>query len=199
VASWATNEELRQYLPQITVTGDNDDLLDAILLRATGIVRDALRSLLADPTFDYAAYGAASAKIVRAYDSAYLSLPAYQLSTVTLVEYQSGSTPSTYTTLTSDQWEATASGSLYRASGWYSGNNARYRITAVWGYGPVIDSARELVLELAVNIWRSKDKGGFTEIVGVDGSGAIRAIAGLNPQQVMILENIRNQISQVWV
>ena len=187
----------------ITIAPQSDTVLQSCLDRATDIVRSAMRSLLADPTFDYIAYAAASTKIVKAYDTHYLSIPAYQLGSVTLVEYQSGSYPSTYTTLTADQWEAQSDGRLYRASGWgggYWGDLPRYRITAVWGYGPTPpDAIIELTLELAVNIWRSRDKGGFTEIVGVEGSGGIRMIAGLNKQQQMILENLRDQLIDIGV
>lgn len=186
-----------------TVVPATDSVLQDCLDRATDIVRSAMRSLLADPLFDYAAYGVASTKIVRAFDSYYLRLPAYSLGTVTLVEYQSGSNPSTYTTLTSDQWEAQADGRLYRAAGWGGGiasDYPRYRITAVWGYGPTPpDAIEQLTLELAVNIWRSRDKGGFTEIVGVNGSGGIKQIAGLNKQQQMTLENLRDQLIQIGV
>jgi hypothetical protein len=186
-----------------TVAPATDSVLQDCLDRATDIVRNALRSLLADPTFDYAAYGVAATKIVRGYDSYYLHLPAYDLMSATLVEYQSGSNPSSYTSLTSDQWEAQADGRLYRASGWgggIAGDYPRYRITAVWGYGPTPPLAIEqLTLELAVNIWRSRDKGGFTELVGTEGQGAIRQIAGLNKQQAMTLENLRDQLIAIGV
>lgn len=179
-----------------TVTPATDTLLQDCLDRATDIVRSAMRSLLADPTFDYAAWGAASTKVLRAYDTDYLTLPPHQLGTVTLAEYQSGSNPSTYTSLTADQWEQGADGRLYRASGWYGD---RLRVTAVWGYGPTPpDAIEQLTLELAVNIWRSRDKGGFTEMVGTEG-GQIRQVAGLNKQQQMILENVRDQLIVIGV
>lgn len=199
MANYATTEQLREYLPQITDTAENDDILDSCLDRATGIVRDALRALLGDPTFDYAAYGLASTKIVRGYGGAYLDLPAHQAGSVTLVEYQGGINPATYTTSPAEWQEE--NGMLYRPYGWDVScvGVPRFRVTAIWGYGAVPSSIEELTLELAVNIWRSRDKGGFTEIVGVEGSGGIRSIAGLNKQQMMILENVRNQLIQVTV
>lgn len=186
----------------IAIAPATDSLLQNCLDRATDIVRNALRSLLADETFDYADYSAASTRLVRGYDSFYLRPPVYQLGSVALVEYQSGSNPSSYSALTADQWEAQADGRLYRASGWGGGYSdyPRYRVTAIWGYGPTPpDAVVELTLELAVNIWRSKDKGGFTEIVGVDGPSGIRQIAGLNKQQQMILENLRDQLIEIGV
>jgi hypothetical protein len=195
MTAWATQEQLRMRLPQVTETSDNDTLMDECLTNATGIVRDALRSLLADPAFDFAEYGVASTKLVRGYGTQYLTIPAHEAGTVTLVEYMSGQNPAAYSTVADEYLEE--SGQLYRSYGW--GGTPRYRITAVWGYGPVPAAIEELTLELAVNIWRSKDKGGFTEIVGVEGSGGIRAITGLNKQQYMILENVRNQLIQVAV
>lgn len=177
-----------------------DEVLQDCLDRATDIVRGALRSLLADPAFDYAAYGVASTAIVRGADSTYLRLPAYQLSSVTFVEYQSSSNPSGYTALTASEWEAGADGRLYRASGWYSGVDSRYRVTAVWGYGPTPPAAvAEVTIEQAVNIWRSRDKGGFSEVVGVDGSGAVKQVAGLNKLQMQVLTNLRDELITIGV
>lgn len=177
-----------------TIAPATDTLLQDCLDRATDMVRNALRSLLADPTFDYTAYGAASTKIVRGYSGYNLALPAHQASSVTLVEYQSGTNPSSYTALTTNEWEQIGDGRLYRPVGWYGGDDPRYRITAVWGYGPTPPLAIEqLTLELAVNIWRSRDKGGFSEVVGTEG-GTIRQVAGLNKQQAMALENVRDQL-----
>jgi hypothetical protein len=196
--SLGTNSLTGGTLPSVTIASAADALLQDCLDRATSTIRNAMRSLLADPTFDYSAYGAASTKIVIGTANEYLTLPAYQLASATLVEYQSGSNPSSYTALAANQWEAGADGRLYRAGGW--SNSARYRVTAVWGYGPTPpDAIEQLALELAVNVWRSRDKGGFTEMVGVDGSGAVRQVAGLNAQQRMILENMRDQLIVIGV
>ena len=187
----------------ITLAPATDGVLQSCLDRATDIVRSALRSLLADPLFDYAAYGAAATKIVRGYDTIRLTLPAYQLGSVTLVEYQSGSNPSTYTTLTADQWEAQADGRLYRAFTWGGGMygaDPRYRITAVWGWGATPpEGIVEVTLEAAVNIWRSRDKGGFIETTGADGAGALRVVTGLTKQQQLTLESLRDQLITIGV
>ena len=92
---------------------------------------------------------------------------------------------------------------MYRASGWGMrsyGDLPRYRVTAIWGYGPTPpDSIVELCLEIAVNIWRSRDKGGFSEVVGVEGSGAIRHITNMNKGQVALLESVRDQLINIGV
>lgn len=177
-----------------TVVPATDALLQSCLDRATDVVRQALRAALADPSFDWAAYPAASAAIVRGVSGEYLRIPPHQAGSVSLVEYESGWSPATYAALP-DQWLEEGQ-FLYRAGRWSP--HQRYRVTAVWGYGPTVpESVVQLTLELAVNIWRSRDKGGFTEIVGVEGSGGIRQIAGLNKQQVLVVESVRNQLIQV--
>lgn len=188
--------------PSVAIEPATDDLLQNALDRATGIIRDALRSLLADPAFDYAAFGAASTRIVSAYDATYLSLPPHQAGSVSLVEYQSGSNPATYTTLDAAQWDEEMGGQLYRSSGWwsgYGGGAGRYRVTAVWGYGATPPaSIEELTLELAVNLYRSRDTGGFVEVAG-EGNAAIRQVAGLTKLQQQVLIDMRNQLYQVSV
>lgn len=187
----------------ITIAPATDTVLQSCLDRATDIVRGAMRSLLADETFDYAAYGVASTRIVRGFDSSYLRLPAYQSGTVTLVEYQSSSNPRAYTAIDSAQWEVLSDGRIYRSYGWgggVAGDDPRYRVTATWGYGPTPPPAIvELTLELAVNIWRTRDSGGYTDVIGVEGSGAIRQVAGLNRQQAMVLENMRDHLLVIGV
>lgn len=184
----------------LTATGASvapatDDLLQDCLDRATDTIRQALRAMLADPTFDWTAWPAASTKIVRGYSTGYLPLPPHQAGSVTLAEYMSTSNPAAYAAVP-DQW-IQEDGSLYRAGGWTQG---RYRVTAVWGYGPdVPPTIEQLTLELAVNIWRSRDKGGFSEIVGADGGGAVRQVAGLNKQQQATLQSIRDQLWAVAI
>lgn len=199
----AANGLIGGAAPTVTIAPFTDSVLQSCLDRATDIVRGAMRSLLADETFDYVAWPSASTRIVRAYSTYYLRLPPYKAASVTLIEYQSSSNPSAYTALTADAWEAQTDGRIYRASGWGGGTQGdlpRYRVTAIWGYGPTPpDAVVQLTLELAVNIWRSRDKGGFAEIVGVEGAGGIRAIAGLNKQQQLTLESLRNQLYQVAV
>lgn len=187
----------------IMIAPASDSVLQSCLDRASDIVRSAMRAALADPTFDYAAWAAASTKIVRAYDGCFLRVPPYQAGSITLIEYQSGSTPSSYTALTAAQWETSSNGDVYRASGWGNsgwGDLARYRVTAVYGYGPTPpDALVELTLELAVNIWRSRDTGGFSEQIGVEGPGAIRIVAGLNKLQQRVIDDLVQQLLVIGV
>jgi hypothetical protein len=182
-----------------------------------------MRSLLADPDFDYADWGAPTTKIVRGTTTNVLRLPPHKAGSVDLIEWQIGYAPSTYAALDSAWYDVQSDGTIWRVGGWggyggwgwgdgwvgigdaaidlgfglrtaYAGDLPRYRVTAIWGYGPTPpDAIVQLTLELAVNIWRSRDKGGFSESVGVAGAGAIRQVAGLNKQQIATLENLRDQ------
>lgn len=197
MASWATVERIQDELEQVTPTAANLRLLQRKLDRATGIVRDTMRALLADPTFDYVAYGAASTKIIRGHAGSYLTLPPHQEGSVTLVEYQSGTNPATYSTL-ADQY-LVEGGQLYRAGGW-SHSGYRYRATAVWGYGPTVpDGIVQVVLEIGVNLWRGKDRGMWTDTIGADGAGSVKYTGGLTNLQKQVLENACAQLHQVAV
>lgn len=193
---YATAVQLRAYLSQVGSTVPNDTLLTDCLTRATDMVRNALRAVLADPAFDYT-IAAASTIIVTGYPTASLSLPAHTIGSVTLVEHETSTTPFTYTAIT-DVWSEDSSGRLYRPGGWTA---QRFRITASWGYGATIPPAiEELTLELAVNLWRAKDKGGYSETVGVDGSGgSLRMVAGLNKQQAQTIHDVAAQLWRVHI
>ena len=178
-----------------TIATTTTSLLQACLDRATETVRGQLRALLADPTFDWAAWPSASTKIVAGVLGEHLYLPPHQAASVSLVEYMSTTNPAAYATI-ADQW-LEEDGRLWRAAGWLP---QRYRVTAVWGYGPTVPAqAVEVVLELAVNIWRSRDKGGFSEVVGVEGGGAVRAVAGLTKQQQATLIALSQELGQLWL
>ena len=179
--AYATEAELRQYLDQV---GEEDTaLLEAILERATSIVDGALG-------FSFAEYGEASERTVWGGYSSYLVLPPHQAGSVTAVVLDG-------TTIDAEEYQV-QTGALYLLSGWRWGRY-RYVVTAVWGYGPPPASIVQLTLELAVNIWRSKDKGLFTEVIGAQGGGAIRYVGGLNTLQRQIIENVRREFARVVV
>ena len=184
--------------PTVTIDPALDAVLQDCLDRATGIVRSAMRSLLADPTFDYAAYTSATTQIVRGWGGQYLAIPVHQIGSVTIVAYEAGSNPATFTALNTNEWDEMSDGRLYRVVGWagsYGGGQTRYEVTANWGYGATAPaSIEEVTLELAVNIYRSRDKGGFTDTIGVDGSGATKQVAGLTNLQKQVLMTERDQL-----
>ncbi len=178
-----------------TIEPATDVLLEDCVNRATDTIRQAMRRALADPTFDFTNWQPESTRVVRSYGGWYLGLPPHQPGSVSLIEYESGSNPASYASL-ADEW-LTEDSALYRAGGWGS---QRYRVTAVWGYGPDVPQAIEqITLELAVNIWRSRDKGGFTELVGAEGGGAVRVVAGLTKQHEATIRNVAEQLMGVAI
>lgn len=167
------------YMEQIDLSDENAGVIAAaILLRATAIVEDFLG-------FGFADY-VNGVKNIRAGYGAYLRIPAHEPDSVTLVADMAGNDMDGY-------WQEISSGSVYAVSDdGYEGNwNAgMYAVTADWGYGPAPAAAKEVVLELAVNIWRSRSAGHFTNIVGAVGGGAVGYEKALTPQQAMILNNL---------
>jgi hypothetical protein len=195
MALYASVAQFKDYQKQ-RAAGVTDAQIEDVLTRASAIVRGVLRKELGDPTFDLVAYGVASTKLVRGYDTAYLPLPPHQAGSVTLVEYQTGTNPPSYTTLEAVQWDE-EDGRLYRPSGWGGYDAPRYRITAIWGYGATVpDEIAQVTLEITVNIWRSKDAGRFTNVVGVEGGGAVGYEGALTPGQKMILQNYAEELRQ---
>jgi hypothetical protein len=192
---YASVERLQDYLPQTETTATNVVLFGRLLDRATGIVRGAMRRALADDAFDYAAWGAASTKVLRSYGGDYLTLPPHQAGSVTLVERQTTTSPIAYEAVV-DTWAAEGV-RLYRPSRW---GIDRYRVTAVWGYGPDVPEAiEEVVLELAVNLWRARDSGGYVTSIGADGQGSTRVVAGLNKLQQQIVQDVADRLRMVAI
>jgi hypothetical protein len=173
--AYATVAEFRQYvkLPSATssppatnaAVTEQDALLGEVLDRATSLLDEVLG-------FSFAAYpGSATAKSVPAMRSQYLTLPPHQSGSITsVVDGQTTIDASDYTVLTSDDGRRV---SLWLRSFW---SGERVTVTAKWGYGPAPDSIVEMCLELAVNIWRAKDRAQFADAIGVDPVG--QAVGG---------------------
>lgn len=173
--------------PNVTISKATEALLQDCLDRA----RDTLDTLLGFSFFDAgAAWPSASAKTVRSEESEWLRLPPYQEGSITLLTLADDTTPMTDY---EEEWDA---GRFYlsREDGW---GGLRYSVTATYGYGPAPAAVVELNLELAVNIWRAKSKGMFTELMGAEGGGQIRFVGGLTKQQLAIVAGIRRQFVDV--
>ena len=172
----------RGYLTQVDLddTGTKTTV-DNILDRATDIVDKHLG-------FSFDDWGSASVKSVRAPYGSYFNIPAHQQGSITLVTTMDDVDYAGY-------WEETDSGRLYAVDA--SGNEGdwmsrRFKVTAIWGYGPVPASIAEVTLELAVNIWQSRIAGRFSRVIGVQGGGAVGYEGALTPQQKMILDDIKD-------
>jgi hypothetical protein len=128
----------------------------------------------------------ATPRTVRAERSTWLRLPPYLRGSIAQITLAGDSAA---ITAWDEAWEAGLF-LLERADGWQAG---RYTVTARFGYGPPPESIVALTIELAVNAYRTRDKGLYTEIIGVEGGGGVRYLGGLNQQQRMVLANVRRQ------
>lgn len=189
--AYADATQLRQYLSQIGLSGDKEDLLVAVLTRATSIVDGALG-------FSFAGYDSvASVKEVLSDGTCYLGLPPVDASSITAIAYLG--TPYADYTLRKVRGRSWA----YRQ--WLWPKDVYVSVTAKWGYGSAPASIIEVCLELAVNIWRSKDRGMFSDVIGVDatnnslGGGAVIAARMFTNTQKDIVERVRVQYADVAI
>jgi hypothetical protein len=193
--AYATYPQLLQYLPQVDATGENTTLLNAILERATSIVDGYLG-------FSYGDYPAtATARTVHNYGMAEFALPPHEAGSVTAVAFN-GAAVTDYQTVTDDRGSDVLLATS--ESGWaYAGyplwTAGRYVVTAKWGYGPAPDRVVEVVLELAVNLWRAKDAGRFSDVVGVEGGGAVGYARAFTDQQRMVLDGEKARFTRWFV
>lgn len=183
--AYATVEELKRYLEQIKedVTLDTLTLLQEVLDRATSIIDGELG-------FSFDGYTPGT-RTVYGWDTDTLWLPPHEVGSVTAVATAPGGTAIT-------GWVESSDGRVYRESYYnpesdliLSWGRSRYAVTANWGYGDPPASITQVCLELAVNMWRARDKGLWTDVIGVEGAGGIRYIGGLTNQQRGIIEAAR--------
>jgi hypothetical protein len=171
------------YLKNVDITDPTIlELVENILDRATSIVDGFLQ-------FSFSGFTSGTAVKVKAGYGAYMPIPPHDYGSVTAVLDGSGGD-------LVGLWEELASGTLYAVTdNGYEGNwnGGRYTITADWGYGNVPDDVIEVTLELAVNIWRSKDSGRFTNVIGASDGGAVGYEGALTPQQKMVLTNVKRK------
>lgn len=190
-APYISEVELQEYLDQTQGKPEVRGPLIRIIARACSIIDEYLNFGFADyPT-------TASDVTVYSYGDPVMRLPAHQLGSITAVKDAAGNT------IASTSYSESADGSLQyggvQAFGWPYANIAvggwppgRYVVTAKWGYGPAPDAIKEVALELAVNIWRGKDRGLWTDVIGVEGQGGLRYTGMINNQQRAILDRVKH-------
>jgi hypothetical protein len=196
-ASYATIANLREYLPQIASGATNDAMLGRILERARGAVDNVLRFSFFDvdvTTGTATSWPSAAARTVPTMPTErWIRLPSYKLGSVATITY----TNDTNTTTTLSDWSEDWNGGefcLFHLDGW---KYSPYIVTAQWGFGPPIPIVTEICLELAVNIWRTREKGSFVEAQGQGGT-TIKAVGAISPQQKEALQQI-NRLYMDWI
>ena len=187
---YATVSDFRAMMTQIPGGSETDALITTYLERATAKIDGELG-------FAFAAFGAtATDKDFRTRTwSQYLTLPAYLAGSITHIYQLSGkgtlseSTSEILATEYDVLTEGAANGErLYRDAGWPAG---WYRVTCKWGCGLPPDDIIQVCLEKAINLYIGGQGGQFSDVVGVDGGGAVGYNRAWTNDQRSVLANIR--------
>jgi hypothetical protein len=174
--AYATVAELREtYLPQVAAGLGADAILQTFLDEATDVVERQLG-------FKFAGYAeAASVRKFLSDGGVWLRLPYYQAGSLTALARDGAA-------ITDYEADPASHIYLWRADGWARG---RYTATAKWGYGEPPPTVVGVVCQLAVNLWRGRDRGLFSDVVGVEGGGAVGYTRSLTNYQRMALADVR--------
>jgi hypothetical protein len=187
-SSYATVSQLRAYLNQTPGTVTDATLQDT-LDRATAIITEYM-------SFAFSAYGIlATNKDVRIPGpSKFLELPAYQSGTIAEVSllYAKGSDGEGTQLLDSDDYSILEDGRLYRYVGWPTD---WLRVKAIWGYGPAPLSVVQVCLEVAVNLWLTRDRGMSTLASGAEGGGSLVHQRALTLEQRDRLDAVMERVA----
>ena len=183
-----TFADMREYLTQLDDTEVTQARVNKVLARARAIADSHCRLRLGALWTGWANYPAAAIRTVYGQNSDNLWLPAHEIGSVTAV------------TLNGAAWigwtEDPYSGQLLlprppavvgNATQYGTWGDELYKVTAKWGFGPMPEDVTQVVLELAVNIWRGRDRGMWAETHGPAGGG-LRFTGGLTKMQERILE-----------
>jgi hypothetical protein len=161
-------------MKQMRFNAKNDQLLQTVLERATAIVDRFLG-------FSFVGYTNGTKQIVTS-RSAWLALPPHD-STQPVVPSISTMRLSSYQYINK---------SLYALGSNWAALGAVVEVEAAWGYGNVPLDLVEVTLEIAVNIWRSKDAARFTNVVFNEGSVGYEG--ALTPLQRQIIDKIKDDV-----
>jgi hypothetical protein len=193
-----TKEDVYQYLNQVVPDTASDALLDTICARVDSIISAYLG-------YTWDAYApTATTKVVTGAGTPWLSLPPHEPGSVTTVTIE-GFTDEI------EGWAEESGGALYLTHSYpYSGNAwygmhgwyvRRYTVTAKWGHGDVPEALKEVAVEMAVNLWRERDQGSFSDVIGVDtGNGtAVGYKRAFTNRQEAILRIYKRKFLAPWV
>jgi hypothetical protein len=174
-ATVITPTDIRTYLDQVAAAPlgvVSDVLLQAVCDRAESTVNEALG-------FSFGPYpDTATTRIAYGTGTPWLSLEPHQVGSVTTVVINGASQEL-------GGWTEDTDGNLYltgaapfggygffeNVSNW--ARSSRYTVTAKYGYGPAPDSIKQVMLEVAINLFKERDRGMFSDVIGVDGGGAV--------------------------
>jgi len=192
-AAYATVAQLREYLPQVPAGATYDALLLSVLERATALIDRRLGFGFATP-----ALVATDKDFRNARTTDTLYLPAYSAGSITHV-YElaaKGSTSESTDEVLSTDYDVLDDGSLYRYSGWPAG---WYRVTAIWGYGAAPADIVQICLETAINLWGTRDSRQISDVIGVEGGGAVGYQRSWTNKQHEVLTRVRAEYGQFGI
>lgn len=191
-----TVDDVQQYLLQIEDSNTAEiAVLTAVLPRAITIVERAIGQMLAVENFTFNSTTPADSEnyVYTMHNYPYVYLPPIQ-GAITSVAYESGF----------NQWTTIDAANYTVRDGqlWFNAiptPKTYLRITAPWGYGDCPADVAEVMIETAINIWRSKDKGGFAEMIGESGNSYLRTVASLTKAQQAVLQAYTDQYRTICV
>lgn len=160
-----TRDDVKLRLEQLADTAEHDTLLDAICTE----IEDVITLYLG---FSFGDYTDETDVVVFGGGTPWLMLPPHNIGTITTVTLTGGTSEIT-------GWTEQADGSLYLDNYYpYNGgwNNTRFTVTGNFGYGGWPDSLKRVAVEMAVNAFKERDKGHFSDVVGVEGAGGDVAV-----------------------
>ena len=198
MATYGTVGQLRAMLPQVQDTAANDALLGQMLDRAALAVQGYMQMV-----FDGYTVAGTDRDVYCERASRWLRPPAHRSGSITAVtELDDRYTASeAETTVAATDWheetDGEHAGDLYYNDGWSAGQ--WYRVTGEWGYGECPADVVGVTLEVAVNLWRGRDRGMFSDVVGVEGSGAVAYQRALTNYQRMVLDDAHRRVFGVVV
>jgi len=182
---YATVMQFREMMSQIPIGEREDALIETYLDRATAMIDGELG-------FAFAAFGAAATdqdfyRDTR-HEPQYLTLPAYLAGSITAVNRLSGKGTAGEATEAITDYDELEDGCLYRQAGWPAG---WYRATAKWGHGEAPADIQQVCLEKATNLFLGAQGGQFSDVVGIEGAGAVGYNRAWTNSQRAILQHTR--------
>lgn len=164
MASYASVAEFREYMDQVASGAATDARIQRILDRASAIIDIETRT-----TFGAAAVGT---QVVYGDGTIYLEPPVFVAGSVTAITAPSGYTIPDYIERDGLILIVDSSGMLSDPLWQVWERGVPYTVAATFGYASIPPVVAECCLQIAVRLWRGKDAG-FSDVVGVDGGGAV--------------------------
>ena len=190
-------QDLRVRLKQVTPGPTREPELEQAIRGARGLLDAYMRLKVGigwtgfeDP------WPVAAAKTVWGWGTSTLYLPPHKIGSVSTVSVGGAALPSS--SFAEDPGTGTLIhlGHPFLASAVYpTWGRQAYVVTAQWGYGPMDDGVIEVLLQVATNLWRGRDRGMWTDTINPLGAPALTFTGGLTAEQRMVLDSI----AEPWV